>query len=275
MASQSEAGVWASSLPKRSAESENYRIPLYWWRSSSNFVNFGDELSPFVVENMTGQRVTRVGQDRSKLLAVGSILERAKHGDIVWGTGTYSKLPSMEGVSFASVRGPLTRERVLSAGGDLPPIFGDPALYLPLFLPKPVSDRSPKNEILVAPHFSDRQSWFADLKRGARFIDVTTLPWRPIIRAIWASDVVITSTLHVGIVAESYGIPTVFVDLPGPESEFKFDDYTLSTRRTIRRASAKKTLLSLRDHVAPRPHIPDPEAGLNRLRNFLNGSRVQ
>jgi hypothetical protein len=140
---------------------------MYWWRHGNNY---GDMLSPVIVQGLTGMPI-RWSTEPGKLIAIGSVIEHYNEpGDVVWGSG--ARLPDSKiktkGVRFLSVRGPLTRQRVLDHGGKCPPIYGDPALFLPkVYARMP----DPKFEAVAMPHLDDDAGWNYCHRRGIRTIN--------------------------------------------------------------------------------------------------------
>ena len=122
----------------------------------SGICNFGDELSPYIVEKITGRKVLSAGREEPALYAIGSLLNYdVLHGNnVVWGTGLISEtsariLPKLfpfkrnipiliqrlEKVSsekslITAVRGRLTRDVLTKAGHDCPDVYGDPGILL-------------------------------------------------------------------------------------------------------------------------------------------------
>ena len=101
--------------------------------------NFGDDINFPLLEALTGKKVIALSQTGLNrlphLMCIGSVVDYCIHpAAYIWGTGTTfgdSKLPVKPRKVF-SVRGPLTRESLLRNGISCPPLYGDPALLLPL-----------------------------------------------------------------------------------------------------------------------------------------------
>lgn len=92
----------------------------------------------------------------------------------------------------------------------MPKIFGDPASLLPHFFQP--SRRSSRQKICLVPHYVDKYR-FRDLAR--RDVDVVNVNSRDLlaeIRKIATAELVISSSLHGLIIAEAYGVPTVWVE---------------------------------------------------------------
>ncbi len=210
-------------------------IALYWWVPSAEKIsagdpalqrsNFGDDLSAFIVEKLSGRAVVRK-EHSPKLLAVGSVIFKADEGDIVWGSGMIGtssiSLPKSHNIDVRAVRGPLTHQAMTKYGIFCPPIFGDPALLLPRLYG---GYHNPKRAWGVIPHI-DRISEYASYRDN--IIDVRW-PWQRVVDEILACELIISSSLHGIIVAEAYGIPAVW--LTPCNGMFKYHDYYLSTGR--------------------------------------------
>lgn len=142
------------SLPQRAnAAVPGHPVKLFY---CSGICNFGDELSPYIVEKITGRKVLSAGREEPALYAIGSLLNYdVLHGNnVVWGTGLISEtsariLPKLfpfkrnipilnqrlEKVSsekslITAVRGRLTRDVLTKAGHDCPDVYGDPGILL-------------------------------------------------------------------------------------------------------------------------------------------------
>lgn len=222
-------------------------IPLYWWRTRPNF---GDRLSPLIVSYLTGQDVffsTKPG----KLIALGSVLHFANDGDHLWGTGLRGPCPIAKRLVVHAVRGPKTRDYLLSNGVTCPPVYGDPAFLMPLFYRPPILKR---HEVSVLPHYSDATLKMEAASSGFHVIQ-TGSPPLDVIDDILSSKILITSALHGLIIAESYGIPVVLLrdSTQTREPHFKFEDYFLSTGRddqTLWDCSIDQAIRHL-DKIAP------------------------
>lgn len=202
-------------------------LPLHWFNAVPNL---GDILSPVITQFVSGFPVFRVSNRiGGKILSIGSVAQVARHGDAVWGAGAVSREGAdLSGCHVLAVRGPLTRERSI---GDIPAVFGDPAMLLPLFYePRPTKSI----EVGVIPHYVEKDKLTVD-DPNVSVIDVTGLDWRRTVDQICACSVVYASSLHGLIVAEAYGVPAIWIsasdDVIG--GGFKFHDYYASTDREI------------------------------------------
>lgn len=205
--------------------------------------NFGDYISPIIVKHVFGSAEVVDKEEKGKMLAVGSLLQRAlRENDIVWGAGLIKdvKIIPPKGVKWLLTRGPLTRERMV--GANIPEVYGDPALLLPdIYMPKV----GKQWDVGVIPHYVD------DRKEWDYFHKINILNnWKKIISEINACNMIMSSSLHGIVAAEAYGVPAVWIaptDKIGG-GEFKFQDYFLGTGRS-------KQIPSTFDNVRSLPKI--------------------
>ncbi len=194
--------------------------------------NFGDLLGPVVVDRMLASRAitNRAAPNRARLLAVGSILQYARTGDTVWGSGINGKVPA-DAHDFASldvraVRGPKTRDVLLERGIDAPEVYGDPALLLADLDPRLREwAAAPRHEVTVVPNLHDlgRMRFRRGIQSPKAAVDI-------VLRRIAQSRLVVGSSLHGIVIAESLGIPARLVR-SAHENPFKYDDYYAATGR--------------------------------------------
>lgn len=201
-------------------------IKAYWHLSK----NFGDTLTPIVVEHFTGQKVEFAPRrHRGKLIAIGSVIVGLRENDIIWGTGSIragglGAIRQPAGSIFLAVRGPLTRNLIR---GNVPRAYGDPAILLPLIY----NPRTEKiHKIGIIPHSTEQN--IVKPKQGEHFIDIT-LPWKKVIEEIKSCEKIISSSLHGIICAEAYGIPAQWAKYSDKiiGGQFKYQDYFLGTGR--------------------------------------------
>lgn len=216
-------------------------LKLYWCRgdgrSDPNKQNFGDYLSPLLVEILSGRKVQYAPVQQADLMAVGSILGREskarRWGFLprrmhIWGTGTGSERVHYSGRHYYhAVRGALTLSQIDGLRGS--PVLGDPGLLAPWVLggrEKPVAK---KIHVGIIPHYADQvEPAVAELLAaipGSRLINVFS-PVRQVLEEIASCDFVLSSSMHGLIVADSFGVPNQWLLLSrGRISEYKFADY--------------------------------------------------
>lgn len=213
---------------------------LFWWEPEDGRDNIGDYLSRVVVSHLLATRDLELTEklDVSRpLFSIGSVLHFAQTGDVVWGSGINGHIPAAKhrfaALDVRAIRGPLTRKFLMEQKGiDAPEVFGDPALLTPLLLPRSLlvsEELVASKDFVVIPHFSE------SLDRYAKVRDKIVSPiCRPaeFIRQILQAKLVISSSLHGVILAEAYGIPSVFLNWGNVEPAFKYDDYYLGTGRS-------------------------------------------
>lgn len=203
--------------------------------------NFGDNLMSHLLDGLFGLKVDYVKHSAAELLGVGSIVDsyyRKSGGSLpflkrrpwrdlyVWGSGfmdTNSQPLWPQTVRYCAVRGPLSASRLENTGLTL----GDPALLLPVIW------QAPKRKSLsvgIVPHFATMtefsKRYASSLPSGWELIDLLSDPF-DIVQKIAGSDIVISSSLHGIIVADAYGVPSIWAqpDAKIKGDGFKFRDY--------------------------------------------------
>lgn len=207
-------------------------------KSSVFLSNFGDELTPYVLEYATGRKVRWTPAKSAEVIAVGSIIEyyarRSTSNAIVWGAGLRD-VPSPETLDriknsvggFAAVRGPRTA-RILgqSAAGAA---LGDPGVLAPEL----VKYSNPRRGVLYLPHFrtwttpTGRKELKVARELGMRIAPPSLAPL-DMIEAISKSDLVLSSSLHGVIVAHALGVPVQSLRIKSrgmAEPDHKYLDY--------------------------------------------------
>lgn len=206
------------------------KISLYWWKGKGER-NFGDILSPIVVGAISGREVQHVMGPR-KMIAIGSLLQVAQPGDIIWGAGFIGTGIIPSNLKVYAVRGPKTREVILKKGGICPKVYGDPAIFLPYIFGHYAN--TPKAyKFGIIPHYVDFAKTKSYIKDPAvNVIDILS-GVDNVIKEATKCEVLFSSSLHGIILGECFKIPTGWVTMGGALAggEFKFEDYYLSTQR--------------------------------------------
>lgn len=232
---------WAfrfSGDPKPRAEAcvAGQSIRLFWWNARPNL---GDAVSPLVVSLLSGRKAVHArGRASGKLVAIGSILDHAQDGDVVWGSGliTAESRPPGSRLLIAAVRGPRTAKILRDAGIDCPAIHGDPGCLLPRLRPMP-ANRSPRYALGVIPHYADQEQ-FTRQDPSVRLLDITG-GLDDFLSDLWDCERIVSSSLHGIIFAESYGIPAHWLEISAGvrakwtdnRAAFKFNDYYEGSER--------------------------------------------
>ena len=212
--------------------------------------NWGDALNYFFLKEIVGGSIVNYSDllhrylhlGITNIMCIGSIGDwsRITKNSIIWGSGAMygGDIPLKEKpMKVCAVRGPLTREYLLSKGVDCPEIYGDPALLLPRIY-RPVVPLK-KYKIGVIPHYSDLQNKyvleFLERENGnIKLIDLRHYSdWHEVIDMINECEFIISSSLHGLIVADAYNVPNVWVEFSdNVEGDgFKFRDYFASVKR--------------------------------------------
>jgi len=213
-------------------------IKLYWCRGKGrddpNQQNFGDYLSPLLVEMLSGQAVQYAPIHKADMMAIGSIMNRERKAKRfflprrlhVWGAGTDAPGHVFSGRHYYhAVRGHKTLEQIDSLKGQ--PALGDPGLLAAHWWegrPKPAK----RYRLGVIPHYVDRDHpliQHAQSLPGVRVIDVFW-PVEEVLRTIQECEYIISSSMHGLIVSDAFGVPNRRLRLSsGLISDFKFCDY--------------------------------------------------
>lgn len=210
-------------------------LPTFWWRwKHPHRLNFGDELTPPLVERLTGRRVTWAAPDRCELVGAGSVVQMIlrKQGENqprVWGSGFIRAAADGEEparLDLLAVRGRSTLGRVRNLA-EREIALGDPGILAPLLVDGTVKKRW---SLGVIPHYHDASSPVVERLRalgpGVRVLDVAWTP-QEVAREIAACDAVVSSSLHGLIFSDALGVPNAHIRL-GDRLKgglYKFHDY--------------------------------------------------
>lgn len=203
---------------------------MYWWSGSKEGTNFGDDLSRVIVERILGRslKIGSLETNKKLLFSAGSILHFARTNDVIWGSG-FREIPLLENrfayVDVRAVRGPRTREFLLRMGINCPEIYGDPAILMSSLFPE-FKKQEPIYDYIIIPNIGEMRCFMAYTN-----VVLPTLPWYEIIKKITQSRLVISSSLHGLIVAESFGIPARLLKMTWVEPLLKYQDYYESSGR--------------------------------------------
>ena len=200
------------------------RVNINYWNGAKNL---GDAISPVIVNFAAKYHGIDVNKPVSKtkhLYAVGSVITAGCQDCTVWGSGLLnakilSRLHNRT-LDIRSVRGPITKMVLNEYGYQVPAVYGDPAILMPLIYNPEVEKQY---EVSVITHMNE------ELFPEHHQISITTDDYEAFVREIKASKLIISSSLHGIIFAESYGVPAILLR---PNMDLlKYYDYYYGTGR--------------------------------------------
>jgi len=221
----------------------NPDVIIVWWyeKEMGNPINnFGDVLNPVLVKYLSGREPIQASRifnitNKPVYYVIGSVLEVAKGKRlVVWGAGfmyaegRFRQRPE----KVLAVRGPFSRQIILNLGIDCPEVYGDPTLLCPRFYKPKVSKTY---RLWIVPHYFDKDnSCLAHLlsNPGVKLIDIQGGIYK-VIDEINSCEFIVSSSLHGIIVADAYGIPSLWIRLSNKITgeDFKYKDYFASVGR--------------------------------------------
>ena len=211
-------------------------VKLYYWRydeDNEKNQNLGDFLSKIVVDYFAPKSDGCSNKKTKTLYAIGSILGFRCQDAVVWGSGLISSQnfellhkTRFSCLDIRAVRGPKTREKLLELGKKCPMVYGDPAILMPKIYQPEYNEK--KYDVSVVLHYVDKDMVVPD---GVNKIEIITDDYKKFIDEIVASKLIISSSLHGIILAETYGVPAVFLNTNGTKVPFKYEDWYNSTNR--------------------------------------------
>lgn len=208
-------------------------LKLYWSSSLKNGrKNFGDWLSPVLVQHLSGREVVHAAPNDADLVAIGSILQRVKHRwwnrrVNIWGSGFIeAREPVAARHHYHAVRGKQTAQLIT---GVNPPALGDPGLLVDRLLPH-YAQVPKRYAVGLVPHYKDQQhpavQQFLQRVPNSAVIDILSEPM-DFLPQLAACEFVLSSSLHGLIVADAFRIPNAWIELSSSVrgEQFKFRDY--------------------------------------------------
>lgn len=243
-------------------------VPTYWW---DGHPNFGDAMTSWLLPTYGILPIHRVAS-QARLAGVGSVIEflPPNYDGAIWGSGLIrdAEYP-LPDARILAVRGPLTRERV---GAAHTTALGDPGILVSRHLRRP----RPRWDIGLVPHGHHRaHAGFLALAR-AQGLRVTIIDVHQeaatAVRQIAACRMVVTTSLHGLVTADSFGIPAVWTVLEPPleGGDFKFRDYEAALPGTPTRFVAYDDGWTL-DRLQRAARTADADA-VSRMGDSLVGS---
>lgn len=208
---------------------------------TQNRYNLGDYLGLVVTNWMLehkGLSLDDYVEKKKHLLTVGSGAMKSYQDMTIWGSGVERYLPQMfrrffqrswyRKLDIRAVRGPLSRDYLMKLGHQCPEVYGDPAILMPLIYSGIGGGK--KYEVSIIPQLVTEKG-IREKYSDAHIISMNTNDYKDVINQIVQSKLIISSSLHGVILADSYGIPSVWFRGLGKDIDFKYLDYYASTGR--------------------------------------------
>lgn len=217
--------------------------------------NMGDQLNVWIINKLWGIEIVKSNIYKSKISTIGSGLgaftTKGHHfygikqkiiglfcqPVFIWGTGFIQKRKDgIEGsffreMNFCAVRGNLSRKRIEHIlGNELKIPVGDGGILASYLVNNNCEPVSKKYDVGIVPHWREKEHpIFEKLKKtypNSVLIDVNNNPVE-VVKAISECKVIVSSSLHGLIVADSFHIPNIHVVVTDKMigDGFKFDDY--------------------------------------------------
>ena len=195
---------------------------VYWGRDK----NFGDILTNDLLKYCEVEFKHVEDFKKANTFVIGSIARLAKEGNHVYGSGVYRYTDNINPkANFHFVRGPLTREKIISQGGSCPEIYGDAALLLPRFC----EESKKEYEVGLTPNYITIRAGTGRLKRkhpDFKIINPNNNNPLNVAKEITKCKKIISGSLHGIICAHAYGIPAAYAPMGKIYGDdIKFKDY--------------------------------------------------
>ncbi len=217
------------------------KIKQYWWNKHPNF---GDALAPKITEFVLGKHVEWASPEECQLFGLGSNLEKAvqqnfsgSRGSVgVWGTGY---------IAPRSLSSANSKLKILSLRGHFSSIcldcrdvvVGDPGLLVREIYPELLEQKKEFEVGLILHHTQHLKKKSIDKLRdnGIHFFSAATNDYESLIESIAKSKIILSSSLHGLVIADSLGLPNEWMNSHGIHraDRFKFHDYASAIGRAI------------------------------------------
>jgi pyruvyltransferase len=215
--------------------------------------NFGDAVNKVFWSKITNKKILK-DCSNEHFITTGSIMNLVQPNSIVFGTGFISENGDLGGGNFLSssnkknsipkevisVRGPRTREKLLSFNIDCPDNFGDPLILLPCIYPV---KKNVKNKLVgIIPHYIDKNSKLLNtiksaLKKDGYKVKIISIQvgsdYKSLINQINNCEYIISSSLHGIITGYVYQKKTIYLEFSNKliGNKFKFYDFFESIKK--------------------------------------------
>lgn len=237
------------------------KIYVKWYKDDNpNMFNFGDDLGPYIISKLSGEKVFNVPYANSRIkvlwqgiiqlkkrgiticeikkivnsffiksyiISTGSILHlyTSKRCN-VWGSGILDKMHKVQKSNFLAVRGMHTYKKLLELGFKPKKVLGDPALLLPIIY-NPHIVR--KYKLGIIPHYTHYDLFKNNcINNDILIVNLNQQNIEKIIDEILSCEKTISTSLHGIIVSHAYKIPSLwfcYTKMPLRGDNTKFLDY--------------------------------------------------
>jgi hypothetical protein len=219
-------------LPTLYVDISSIRIPFYYYHRVNNF---GDLITKYFLEKFCAPSTYTYDfteTNKPKIISCGSIMRLCNTKTIVYGSGIRDRKQAIKRGHIEIVRGPITRKRLQEIGCFCPPVYGDPALLLPLYYQPSVEK---KYELGIIPHhihYERVKTLYGDDPRLV-IINLLNDNIEHVIDEIVSCKATISSSLHGLIASDAYGIPNKWIryDNHIKGDNTKYYDYFASVNR--------------------------------------------
>ena len=226
------------------------RLKMYWFDGRPNL---GDGFNKFAIEKISNRKVKWVFPKLYPLkhyLVCGSIIENASNNSTIWGAGClYETTRIPESSNVYAVRGQhtfskLTRAQKLQCIG-----IGDPGILISKLV-KNTMQKVKKAKYGIVLHYADKDFYSAeDFSHLGSFIfiNIETEDIDTFVSQLNSVEVIISSSLHGLIFADSYLIPSFWMSSKPDRVKggtYKFEDYFSSINANNRKPVSLSEIIS-------------------------------
>ena len=218
-------------------------VNIFYWGGNCETGNFGDILSYYLFEKMTGYThkyyniLNKKSTDDDKIdahfITNGSIIEYSNVKSVVWGTGIINSnlKDKIKYDKICCVRGPRTRSALAVRDIFIHERYGDPALLTPLLYQPRIRK---KYKIGIIPHHIDYtellNTFSVEIYSNIKVINLSVnkndSSIENVVDDINSCEFIFSSSLHGIILANSYNIPVIrFKQNKLAGDDIKFIDY--------------------------------------------------
>ncbi len=243
---------------------QSNQVSLEWVSNG----NLGDELAPIIYNWMLERKGLSQKATIDKpvhLMTVGSMVGSWSFDAVIWGSGIHlfsnlNRLFVLKGIQkfdIRAVRGPITRSALRTYGHECSEVYGDPAVLMPLIYSPKNIEKKYKTSVVLHYHADSQWQTTLDNYSNLYYLNIGTNDFRYYIHEMLSSEKIISSSLHGIILAETYGIPAVFLNTGGyvDDALMKYYDWYYSTGRY-----SVKMARTLEEAIIMQP-MPLPDIG--------------